>query len=371
MTRGIKTGMSSMLESLIEDINGKAAGRKAAPAQIDRHKARELLLSLNPDTPPLPEEDRYGLQKEEIWEMILPAMERLVRQVERTFEYFTVNLGNDRVDKIFVSSALNVCQPISEYLGRYLGIQSEIFDPLGTQLSSQGWELESISESIAFAPALGIALSDNIYTPNAIYTYKDKEGEANVKRINLATFAAFLLSASLCAGFFSYQRHTIDQKRKTLVDVDRQLSQFQPLVDRGEVLKILGITSKDQTSAKIYARRQLGLAIISELSALTGPDIGLTNIKVKLGGQPAISKEMTQQKPETAQARPKAETKEVEIEGFVSGDRDKFDTTLANYMMKLDKSPLLQQIKIQTTNEESFRKSTLLHFTITMKVEGF
>lgn len=137
MTRGIKAGISSMLESVLEGLNEKAAAAGAGEP-LDKDKARKILFSLSPDSPPLVEGDAgYGLMEEEIWEMILSALERLVRQVERTFEYFTVNLGNERVDKIYVSGAMNAYRRIAEYVGEQLNIGSDIFDPMSVQNTKQ------------------------------------------------------------------------------------------------------------------------------------------------------------------------------------------------------------------------------------------
>ena len=54
----------------------------------------------------------------------------------------------------------------------------------------------SVSERIAFGPALGLAFSNNDHTPNLLFTYKDKEREASVIRINRAVFAAFIVKFS-------------------------------------------------------------------------------------------------------------------------------------------------------------------------------
>jgi hypothetical protein len=115
-------------------------------------------------------------------------------------------------------------------------------------------------------------------------------------------------------------------------------------------------------SAKAYAQRHQGLAIISELSRIVSPDIRLISLKVKLGGVPTpIS---------AASVKPSEVIKEVEVEGFVLGAKKAHDTALANFTMKLDNSPLFQQVKIQKTNEETFKRTALLRFVISMRVEG-
>jgi type IV pilus assembly protein PilM len=384
MTRGIKAGISSMLESMMESLNERSAGVGAGEnTVIDKEEARKILLSLNSEAPPLSEDAFHGLKEEAIWEMILPALERLARQVERTFEHFTVSLGNEKVERIYISGAMNVYRPLADYIGSQLGIASEIFDPLSAQSVCRDDEslYDCISERIAFAPALGIALSDNIYTPNLIFTYKDKEREASVKRINMIIFVAFMATVSLCSGFFLYQLHAIDQREKTVLRMDKQLSRYNPLVNRDIILNSMSLVKQEVSKTKYYSARYLGLAIISELSHLASPDIRLLDVKAKLGNPPEKPKMILPANPEAAkatigtaspaaQAKPSGEIKEVEIDGFVLGEKKDIDNSLATYIMKLDNSPLFQGIKVQKTSEETYRKKTLLRFTISMKMEG-
>ena len=85
MTRGIKAGLSSMLEALVDRFN-EVNTDPAAPPSLTLEQGRKIVRSLSPDTPPLMKTDAgFGLPKETIFEMIEPALERLVRQVERTF----------------------------------------------------------------------------------------------------------------------------------------------------------------------------------------------------------------------------------------------------------------------------------------------
>ncbi|HLE19259.1 MAG TPA: pilus assembly protein PilM [Syntrophales bacterium] len=381
MTRGIKAGIGSMVESLIEtapDKTAEAAPKGNAP-QMDKEMARKIIFSLSSDSPPLAEGDAgYGLKEQEIWEIILPPLERLVRQVERTFEYFTESLGNERVEKIYVSGAMNVYHPLAAYVGQQLGIESDIFDPLSQQLlcSDNGdTELGCVSERIAFAPALGMALSDNIYTPNFLFTYRDKEKKASVKKINLMIFIAFIVSISLGAGAFLYQFHAINDKTKTLLNLEQQLRQYNPLVNRDLIMKGVMDAQQDVKTAKAYMQKYVGMAVISDIASLTPANVRLINLRVKLGilpdkpkGNIKASTGAATPKPEAVQTKAKEEIKEVELEGFVFGDRKSLEAQLADYVVKLDNSPMFHQVTLQKKNEETSKKAAVLRFTVNMKV---
>jgi Tfp pilus assembly protein PilN len=309
---------------------------------------------LSPDSPSLTPEDRYGLSEQEIWEMVLPALERLIRQVERTFEYFTETLGNERVDKIYVSGAINVYEPIVDYVGEQLGIHSEIFDPLSPNMACGhiGEGLFScVSDRIAMAPAMAIALSDNTRTPNFLYTHQDKEYVAQVKSINMSIFIAFIVCAALCAGYLFYEVGALRSKDQQILALDKQLSESKPPVNREVITRTAAALKAGAAADKAYLRKYGGTAVISELSNLVQPNIRLLNLKANLGA-------------------PADKPQDIEIEGVVWGEKKSLQSSLTAYVLKLDSSPLFNQVKIQKTSEENYRRGTVLRFTATMKIEG-
>jgi Tfp pilus assembly PilM family ATPase/Tfp pilus assembly protein PilN len=356
LTRGIKAGMSSVFELLIECINERTeqSTNGLNRERCDKNRARGIIFSLSPDSPSLTPEDRYGLSEREIWDMVLPAMERLIRQVERTFEHYTETLGNKRVDKIYVSGVMNVYQPIVDYVGEQLGIHSEIFDPLSPNMACQyiGEEMYScVSERIAMAPAMGIALSDNTRTPNLLYTHKDKQYAAQVKRINMSIFITFIVCAALCAGYLFYELGSLRSKDQQLLALDKQLSEYKTLVTRDLITQTAAALKASAAADRAYLKKYQGTAVISELSNLVQPNIRLLNLKANLGA---------------AADKPQG----IEIEGVVLGEKKSLQSSLTSYILKLDGSPLFNQVKIQKTSEENYRRGTVLRFTATMKIEG-
>ncbi|MCG6537965.1 MAG: hypothetical protein L7F78_25440, partial [Syntrophales bacterium LBB04] len=129
MTRGIKAGLSSMVEALVDRYNERKRGQNVPPLTIEQ--GRKIIRSLSPDSPSLEESDNgFNIGKEEIYEMIQPALERLTRQVERTFEHYITSTPNERIGRIYVSSAMNIYIPIVDYVGAQLGVASAVMDPL-------------------------------------------------------------------------------------------------------------------------------------------------------------------------------------------------------------------------------------------------
>ena len=366
MTRGIKAGMSSMVEALVECSNERKPSVKAPALSVEQ--GRKIIRSLSPDSPSLEEGDAgYGLRKEEIFEMIQPALERLTRQVERTFEHYATTMPGNRIVRVYVSGAMNVYRPIVDYVGSQLGIASAVLDPLSGQESAACLDEEDIhciSERIAFGPAMGLALSDNRHTPNLMFTYKDKEREASVIRINQAVFAAFMVSVLICAGIFIYQNHAVAQKKEILAAIEMQTAQLGPPVDQNQLLQMAAKVTQRRQLSRGYAERYLGMVLLSELAALTPASIRFTDLKISLG--PVQTGDASKQ----ARDAPKARVEEVTVEGLILGERPLLETSLASYVMALEASPLFRQVTIQKNTVETYVKGEALHFILILKVEA-
>jgi Tfp pilus assembly PilM family ATPase/Tfp pilus assembly protein PilN len=363
MTREIKAGLNSMTDALVERFNETKSDPDAPP--LTSEQGRKIILGLGSDTPLRRETDvGFGLGKEEIFKMIEPALERLARQVERTFEHFNTTKPGGRIDRIFVSGATNIPQSIVDYMGAQLGTASATLDPLIDEESTacpDVDDLHCVSERIAFGTALSLALSDNERTPNLMLTYKDKEREVSIKRINRAVFTAFIATVLICFAIFTYQNYDISKKKETIAGLRAQIAQAGPPVDRDQVMALVAKVKQRSELTRIYADRYLGLALIGELAAQTPAHIRLTDMKVILGPPPAGDA--------AKREAPKGRGEEITLEGLILGERQVFETSLAAFTMALEASPLFKAVTIQKNSVEPYLKGEALHFILNMKVE--
>jgi len=361
MTRGIKAGLNSMIDALIEQAGEMKARPDAQP--LTPEQGREIIRRLGDAPPPRESDVGFGLRKEAIFKMIEPALERLVRQVERTFEHFNTTGPGNRIDRIFISDAINISPSVVDYIGAQLGTASAILDPLIDEESTtcpDVDDLHHVSERIAFVQALGLALSDNERTPNQMLTYKDKEREVSIKRINRAVFAIFIASVLTCTAIFAYQTYAISKKREAIAGLQAQLAQLGPTVDRNQILALVAKLKQRNELSRVYADRYLGLVLISELAAQTPAHIRFTDMKISLGpatGVDAGKKEA-----------PKAQVEEITLEGLILGEKQIFETSLAAFTMALEASPLFKQVAVQKNSVEPYLKGETLHFILNMKV---
>ncbi|HUH65024.1 MAG TPA: pilus assembly protein PilM [Syntrophales bacterium] len=372
MTRGIKAGINSMVEALMERLStvrkGVSEPERSLPP-ISFEQAKKALFSLSPDSPRLVESDvGSALSDEEKFATILPALERVIRQVERTFEHYSSGHNYDVVTRIFVSSAMNISQPLVDYVGNQLGIKSDILNPIKYKMPNVGRGIEqtSVSEILALIPAFGLALSDNAYTPNLIFRFKDKEREANIGRANRVIFAAFLVGLIVCGFFLLFEIQKAGEKEATIAGLEKELSQYKPRVDQNVILGMLSTSSRQHQLSMTYVDRYLGMGVISELSWLTPTNIRLIDLRVRAGAGQAGKLPVAEVKKETSPL--KEGTKGVVIEGIVFGDRKVLEATLAGYVMKLKSSPMFSHVSVQKNSIELLRRNEVLHFVVEMKL---
>ena len=374
LTRGIKAGTTSMMEGLVERLEEIKADPQATPLTMEQ--VRKVINSLSPDSPALePSDPGYGLEKEAIFEMVEPALERLVRQVGRTFEHYMTMGGSEGIGKIFVSGAMNIYQPIVAYVGEQLGIESAVLDPLSAQgapvVCPDINDAQNISERVAFIPALGLALSDNAITPNLIFTSKDKEKAAAVALINKAIFATFAVLALICAVILTWQGIGISQKKDGVARLEAELAALGPTIDRDQLSILTAKLGERRKLSRVYAERYMGMVLISELSDLTPANIRLISLKTNLGPAktPAAPKPAAAGAAAPAAAATAAATEEATLEGLVIGDRQVLENALAGYVLTLENSPVFRQITIQKNAVVPFMSKQALHFILNLKVE--
>lgn len=353
MTRGIKTGITSMMESIADSL-----GERNRALRLGKEEARKILLSICPESENLKETDPgFGLQEQEIYEMVLPVLERLVRQVERTLEHFATSLNLERVEKIFISSAVNLPASVVQFIGEQLGIKSEFFDPFLQQPSHPAAESISLAEKMFLVPAFGLSLSDNFHTPNAIFTYLQKNREVYIKKLNRSIFAAFAAGLIICVTALSYQVVEAKLLGNQLEKLNKELSLYNPLLTPAKIEKMAAEVAQKRQITRKYAGRYTYLAIIGEISDMTPTNIRLLNMKISPLSDVKGAGDKAQ----------KEDGANIVLEGLVIGNRDLLDSMLAQYVMKLEYSPMLKQVSVPKSAVVKFIKDEALQFTINLK----
>ncbi len=372
LSRGIKAGVKTMIEALRTEIEGnlfelsiaKSSTKDTARIRAIKKKlkfelenAHQLFFGVIHDSPPANQDDRQRLLKEDkIFKMILPALERLVRQVERTLRHFSLNFDNARVGKIYISSGVNPHQRILSYIGDELGVSTETVNPFADRANfvSLAPSPQLVSEQSAYAPAMGMALSSNTLTPNFLYTFKDKQKAARNQRINRSVVAGFMLLMILCVGFSFLQKSALEKKEHEQNLVKRQLENISVRVDQSLILKLVeDITTRNKVINNI-GQKYVSLAVIGEIADLTPPNIRIVSLSAQVG------RDLTKKKSKNK--------RNLIINGVVRGDRLTLESTLASYLMSLGNSPLFEKPSISKKSVKNLNGVNELEFEARFKL---
>jgi hypothetical protein len=376
LSRGIKAGVKTMIEALRTEIEGnlfelsiaKSPTKDSARIRAIKKKlkseleqAHQLFFGVIHDSAPSVLDERQRLLKEDkIFKMILPALERLVRQVERTLRHFSLNYDNARVGKIYISSGVNPHQRIVDYIGEELAIPTETLNPFAdsSNFLSLAPSPDNPSEQSAYVPAMGMALSSNTLTPNFLYTYKDKQKAFRTQWVNRGIFAAFAMVVLLCVGVTFWQGHQLEEKEFKLLQLQRQLENVTLRVDKSLILKLVDETRANRSQIKEIGQKYFGLAVISELTQLTPSSVRLISISTTLAGVPGKQKENNKG----------LKSKTVVLDGIISGDRLILEPKLTGFLMELKNSPIFDEPKLSKKSFERYKDKEVLRFTARLKL---
>lgn len=382
LSRGIKAGIKTMREAMRGEMSDGSIdiSRELAELQeqtvpassksrmsIDDQKAQEIFIGLIHETSPDKSTDvDMEPEEEEIFNMIQPALRRLVRQVERTFEHYATNFDNERVSQIYISSGLRPHRRIVEYIGNELGIARDSVDPFAdaSEYMKNVPRPESPSERGSYAPSIGMALSNNSITPNFLYTFKEKAKHARSKLLNRIAFAGFLALMALSFAFNWWQGHIIEQKKDRVARLQTTLKGFKTRVDQNQILELVEKNKEKNEAYRLFSRKYMGVVVLSEISNLTPSNIRLISISVELNNQLDTNKE---KKPDNKNPK-KEKERNLVLEGYVFGSRVTLESSLAGYLINLKGSPLFDEPTIEEKSMDFYDKREVLRFRAQLKL---
>jgi Tfp pilus assembly PilM family ATPase len=375
LSRGIKAGIRTMVEALQHEIEQnwfELTLAKSPTADQNRIRAIKTRLKqelevaqgvfFGPVHGPAMEaasDKQLAIKEERIFQMILPALERLVRQVERTIRHFGINFDNARVEKIYISSGVELHPRILDYISDELGLPIEVIDPFAESehFNPLVAPPESGSLKSSFAPALGMALAQNSTTPNFLHSHKDKRKTSIARNINRGMLAGFLALILACTGIAFWQDQQIRERDFKKAGLQNQLSSFDLRVDKNLILKLVDRIRAQNRSLQGIGNNFLGVAVLGEVANSTPPSVRLLSITTRLGSPAAPAP--------TGKAAGKAEPpkKVVILDGVIFGDRTTLEADLAAYLMALKNSALFKQTTISKKSLETMDNQPVIRFT--------
>jgi len=372
LSRGIKAGVKSMIEAVAQAIS-KAETREGEQSinpsessifgiddesyMLDLEQARRIFFQhiTSDDALRLGDTNRI-LTPKDVFSMIQPALDRLIKQVERTLQHYNLHINPDRIERIYVSGSMSEYKLLLEYMREQLDISIDILDPFSPRLSYLGVAPlpEKASRKEAFAPAIGMALSRHTLTPNFIYTYKDKESAEKARRTNRIAAFAILIFVAFCYGLYAWGNAVIDGRKIQLARLKAEARAFQPQVNKELIVSLATQTKEKRSALKQLGDKYKGMAVINELTALTPPEIRLVRITANLG--------------EAGPSKASGPKQMLSLEGVVLGDRLTFESLLAGYIVELKSSPLFKTTRIGDKSFQFVDRQEVLVFSATLEL---
>lgn len=371
LSREIKSGIQSMIEAIRESISGpedgsvneafvddsgQTTGEPGKGSSYDVEEAQRIFYNLIQERSPAIEASEGISQAEDAFEMIVPALERVVRQVERTIAHYALNFKGEAVSRIIVSGEICTSQPILDYIAKQLEQPVVVIDPFETEasLSEQVEKPESAIESEAYIPAIGIALSNNTLTPNFIHTYKEKEAITTVARFNRVIFGTVFLLIAVCLGAYFWQSRIISLKKIEEAQLQRQLDRYIPYVDSNLIMQMVAQVQQNRATMTQFDRKYQPMALVRIVSNKTPTNIRLLNLRADFAGIPGD--------------KDKKPKRTLVLEGIILGDRLTFESSLAGYIVQLKKSLLFGKAGIQNKTIELFEDKEVMRFSAQLEL---
>lgn len=356
LTRWIRSGSHSLVGALVES----AADRGDTLSYED---ARNILAHLESEEPgtvlPL-----IPYAEEEIFEMMLPALDRIVRQLERTFEGYGQQVGSTRVATLLVTGGPGRYWRIINYFEEQLALKCGLLNPLAASRAYQSVALPPDSEDaqLRLSAAMGLALSDPENTPNLMETYREREvAEKKSSFARYGFFAAALVIMALGATFM-HQKYAISKKEDRLYTLNQSLRRYGNLMDRQVLMRAAARMATLKVAKTQKARKLLPSAILKEISRLSQDNVHLDSLIFEQAQEPKdAAKKSAKQKQEKISGT-------LTFKGMVDGDPREQEAVLTGWMLKLAASPIVTEPRVDSKKREPFSGKEALFFSIKAKV---
>ncbi|WP_319409868.1 hypothetical protein [uncultured Desulfosarcina sp.] len=366
LSRGIKAGIHSMIDAIaeqyrypsqkdvspplaMEDRNGTPSDKQDeyyAVAQDDFYR----FLSANSTTGTASmTEDGSPV---DIFQTILPAIDRLIKQVERTIAHFSLHFKRSGVSNILISGRVTANPAVISHIGFQLGLPVDVLNPFPRPhaFTQKVTIPDRPAERESFVPAIGIGLSSNELTPNFLFTYRHRESRDRARQIRIGISAASIGFLILLLCGFLWQENRIAAKTAEVDRLVEKRDAYHVPLTQDLVMALYAKMNKKRGLITTLSQRYFSSAIIAEVIHLTPANIQLIALSADMDAHSQKSKKKTELP--------------VAIEGIVTGDPIRFETDLASFMLTIEDSPLFKKPVVKNKRLQFLENRQILRFSI-------
>jgi Tfp pilus assembly protein PilN len=279
--REILTGSQAITEALTGCIVS-ATSRLDLDQDLAEGLKKECGISSEEEATPIAYQ---GMQipSSQIAAMMRPALERLLTEIQRSFDYHREQFGPAPLEGVTLSGGGALLKNLIPFLGEGLGMKVEKLDPLRGLRLAPGISpsvLQELSPHLATAVGLSIQPSPQVDLMPAKFKWERK-----MRGLRVLLKAAAVSALLSVAFFFLLAQVQTYYFRSALAGRTIELSNLRPLVEEWE--RMAG--TREAAVRKMEVYQQLVLqepmiyGILKEISRLTPRDVQLTEISYSKG----------------------------------------------------------------------------------------
>ncbi len=372
LSRGIRAGMNGMRDEINADPRIAATHRTQSVPEMDfrptpmgaerernarRPMPADLLARLAPGlagaddnlADDLPED---AITPDDVFAMIRPALDRLVRQVERTISHYAIHFEPREIDRLCLSGQICENDRVRDYLADQLGIPLVDLNPF--EDASLTPRPETRPEQLAYIPAVGLASPVDNRWPNFLQTHHDRAQREKHQVFNSVVFGLFLLIMLAALGYNGWQKHNLLSRQQQISRLQKELEAFVPLLKPETVLVLAAKAKEANSRLNDYTEKYRGIAVIAEVSRLTPEEVVMSRMTIRL--------------PRQGEGDDQASRRMLLIGGVIQGERLELEPALAAYMVRMKTSPLFSDPRIIDKSFEMLDGQEVLRFTAELEV---
>jgi type IV pilus assembly protein PilM len=353
-TRNIPLGLQNLAETLVKELD-------PTPSQ---EQACNLVLKLGFEEEKLSSDESQ--QHENALNLLRPILERAVRQIERTIQYYQSNFDTEPIETIFLGGEVAARGHLFNFISEQISANVIAIDPFDTpELQAKTSLPAHNADRIAYGPAFGLALEGSQAGINLAHTYKERQNEVKHRKIATAVSISLILLTVATTFFYVRQQSQLRSLYAERDNLDRSLSALGPQLTEAVITEATEDVRALQELRRAATKRYEGLALLSEITRLTPENISLLHVSAAMGS--AIT--LLDVSPATGSPiKTAAEAKgTLLLKGVVKGERTSLETSLTIYIARLDQSPLFHAVEVDATDLSE--SSGQLHLTFTLKVK--
>ena len=352
-SRDIKTGISSFIDSLME----WAVSRGII---LTEEQCRNLILAEDREVAALA--GGYGLFTDgetDIFSLDLPAPVRLIRQIERTFDYFQNNFQIPRCSRIYLSGISFFDTGLAGYLSSEIGIPCHVHAPFASLTRPVTIsQVDNAGGGYRLAASFDMALSEPEVTRNFLVPRAVREKQKQEARVNKITLISTAVILMACTVMFFWQNKQIEEKQARLQVVNSELKKglFADEAQANTLLMTeLGRLKENHSRVTKLAERYLPTAVLGQIALFLPPEIKL----LRFG--------LDDQKIATPSKSDQDGIRRITLQGIVTGNRHNMEFILAKYIRKIIQSSFIDSAIVVEKATDIYMNNEVLSFTVQVK----